>query len=100
MYRIVRSLIVGFGITAAALLVMDMPLTASYIFTLKRYAPIALVPGQFLVNAATNGKFDPQNIWLAATLNTVAWGLFVLLISIIFRLIWPVERPRAGFYQD
>jgi hypothetical protein len=100
MYRIVQSLIVGFAITAAALLIMDMPLSASYIFTLKRYAPIALVPGQFLINAATNGKFDPQNIWLAGVLNTVAWALFVLLITFIFRMIRPAERPRPGFYQD
>lgn len=91
-YRLVRSLIIGFAITAVALLVLDMPLTSAYQFTLKRYAPIALVPGEFLVNAATNGKFDPQNIWLAASVNTIAWGLIVLLITIVFRMIRPHEE--------
>ena len=92
MYTLVRSLIIGFAITAVGLLIMDMPLTESYMFTLKRYAPILLVPGGFLVNAFTNGKFDPQNIWFAAGLNTACWAMLALVITFIFRMIRHEER--------
>jgi hypothetical protein len=98
MYQIVRSLIIGFAITAAGLLIMDMPLSESYIFTLKRFAPILLVPGEFLVNAATNGKFDPNNVWFASCLNTVAWGMLFLIISIIFRMVRPPEKTGGEPY--
>jgi hypothetical protein len=92
MYKIGRSLIVGFAITAAALLVMDLPVSSPLMFTVKRYAPMLLEPGQYLVNAAVNGRIDTQSMWVAAVVNTFAWAVMVLMISLIFRMIRPAER--------
>lgn len=82
-----RSLIFGFALTAAAQLLIELPLQGAAFRLAFRGAFLVLVPGQYMIIALTAGKLEARDVWFGLAINVLIWaGTCAAILLIIRRL--------------
>jgi apolipoprotein N-acyltransferase len=82
---LVRSLIFGFALTAAAQVWIELSLGPGPPGFLPRVAFAILAPGQFVMSAATLGMLTEDDLWLTLVLDVFIWAALLLAILLIIR---------------
>ena len=82
---LVRSLIFGFALTAAAQVWIELPFNSGPPNFLVRAAFVILAPGQFVMSAITFGMLSEDDLWLALFVNVLLWAIASLSIILITR---------------
>lgn len=80
---ILRSLIFGFALTAAAQVWIELPFKSGPPGFVARVAFAILALGQFAMSAATMGMLTEDDLWLALVLNVLIWAAILLAILLI-----------------
>lgn len=82
-----RSLIFGFALTAAAQLLIELPLEGPAFRLASRAAFLVLVPGRYMIIALTAGKVEARDVWFGLALNVlILAGVCAAILLIIKRL--------------
>jgi hypothetical protein len=82
---LVRSLIFGFALTAAAQVGGELVQDTSSVAFLGVVAGFILLPGEWLLAAITFGKTKAWEQWLSLVLNVLIWGLLFLAMYLIIK---------------
>jgi xanthine/uracil permease len=80
---VIRSLIFGFVLTAAAQVWIELPFNSGPPNLLARAALLILAPGQFVITAATFGMITEDDLWAGLVLNVVLWAALTATILLI-----------------